>query len=125
MLLLFLLLGALAVAIAVSAFLLAMQRAEQRARRAMFTAMGLNPELTEALLLQRGSASAQISLVRQTSAAGGARPEEARTASELPPLAPQRPFRFTRVLGDARVQRERLMQPQPRRQDRQDRREPS
>ena len=79
----------------------AAMRAERRARRNLYTSLGLNEELIAALMAQKGTISAQLAVVRQTSDSAEVRPEDVPQADGLLG-APQRSFRFTRDTAELR-----------------------
>jgi len=89
-------LGVLAACCAVAAM-----RAERRARRNLYTSLGLNEELIAALMAQKGTISAQLAVVRQTSDSAEVRAEDVPQADGLLG-APQRSFRFTRDTAELR-----------------------
>ena len=77
----------------------AAMRAERRARRNLYASLGLNEELISALMAQKGTISAQLAVVRQTSVSAGVRPEDLPQVDGLPGAA-QRSFRFTRETAE-------------------------
>ena len=79
----------------------AAMRAERRARRNLYASLGLNEELISALMAHKGTISAQLAMVRQTSASAGIPPEDVRQVDGLPG-PPQRSFRFTRETAEFR-----------------------
>jgi hypothetical protein len=105
---------------------LAMVRAERRARRSFYTALGFQEELISALMVQKGPVSTQLALVRQSSVASGIRLEELRSRMGGAQVKAQRAFRFTRALNDSRpTGEERPALAPARRSRRVHRREPS
>jgi len=84
MLLWILLLGGLALAAAVMAMVLAMGRAERRARRSLFRALGLPEETVELLMARNGDVLAELALVRRQDLAGLS---AADPATHEPPVA--------------------------------------
>jgi hypothetical protein len=70
-------------------------RAERRARQNLYASLGLDDEVISALIAQKGTASAHLAMVRQTSFSA----EDPPRLDDLP--APrQRSFRFTSGIGD-------------------------
>lgn len=103
-----------------------MVRAEQRARRNLYTSLGFNDELVSALMAQRGPVSTQLALVRQSAVASGVRPEELRLRGAALRTEAQRSLRFTRTPSDPRTAGdERTTLAPARRSRRLDRRDPS
>jgi hypothetical protein len=75
------------------ACLLATTRAERRARRNLYSSLGLSDELISVLMRRKGPVSVQLALVRQASVSGGIRLEDFQRA-EGRQVATQRSFRF-------------------------------
>jgi len=79
----------------------AAMRAERRARRNLYASLGLDEELISALMARKGTISAQLAAVRQTSVSAGMEPEDL-PQIDGPLDAPQRSFRFTRETAELR-----------------------
>ena len=79
----------------------AMARAERRARRHLYTALGINEELVAVLMARKGPVSTQLALVRQNAVASGVRLEEVQARAAETTM--QRSFRFTGALDNSRV----------------------
>jgi hypothetical protein len=78
MLLWILLTCVVALGVGVAAGVLATIRAERRARRNLYGALGLGDDLVSVLMARKGSVSVQLALVRQATLSNRARPEELR-----------------------------------------------
>jgi hypothetical protein len=95
--------GGVALGVLALACALAMVRAERRARRHLYTALGLHDELVSVLMGQKGPVSTQLAVVRQSPVASGVRPEELRSRVDGQQPKAQRSFRFTRALNAPRT----------------------
>jgi hypothetical protein len=91
----------LGLAVAVIAVVLAMDRAERRARRTLYTALGYNDQLVAALMVQKGSIAAQLALVRETHAP--AAPDQASAGVDALKSAAPRSLRMSRSVNGART----------------------
>jgi hypothetical protein len=80
MLLWILLTCGVALSVGVVAVALATIRAERRARRNLYGALGLGDDLISVLMARKGSVSAQLALVRQAALSNRARLEDLRRA---------------------------------------------
>ena len=98
------LLFVLAMTAAVAGAIVAMRRADQRARRNLYAALGYGEDLVAALIAQKGPVSAQLAVVRKTSILTSPRPDE--TPSQAKPSTP-RSFKYTRALNGTRAAHER------------------
>ena len=93
----------LGLGVAAIAIVLAMGRAERRARRALYSALGFSDQLIVALMAQKGSIANQLALIRETNVATTADPPRA-GVDVLQAPAP-RSFRLTRSPSGARTAR--------------------
>jgi hypothetical protein len=93
----------LGLGVAVIAVVLAMGRAERRARRALYTALGYGDQMIAALMAQKGSISDQLALIRETRVATA--PDPTRAGVDALPSAAPRSARLTRTLNGARTAR--------------------
>ncbi|MDB5423577.1 MAG: hypothetical protein JWQ29_993 [Phenylobacterium sp.] len=83
---------------------LGLSRAERRARRSLYGALGISEDLIPALMSQKGPVSAQIALVRDRGLAPpAARPDETRGAPGGLQEPARRSFRLDRGLNGART----------------------
>jgi len=84
-----LVLGALGAAVAVAALLVAMRRAEQRTRRSLLRALGVNEETIDRLMDHKGDLVSALDLVRRPARPTDAgRREPQRSALEPEPPEP-------------------------------------
>ena len=107
MLLWFSLLGGAALSAAVIALVIAMSRAERRARRNLFHALGLADETVELLMARNSDILAELALVRIANPAAGeaelAEPDEPPTVAETLPKRLQPTIRLVHPThGEAR-----------------------
>ena len=93
----------LGLGVAVIAVTLAMGRAERRARRMLYAALGYSDQLIVALMAQKGPIANQLALVRETSVVTAADP--ARAGADALQSAASRSFRMSRSLNGARTAR--------------------
>jgi hypothetical protein len=70
----FLLIGAIALASAVVALWITLRRAERRARRLLFSNLGLNEETIALLMTRNGDVLTELTLARRQEAAASAHP---------------------------------------------------
>src|SRR3569833_191177 len=81
-----------AVAVAAVLLTLAMVRAERRARRRLYRALGLGDRMVELLMARNGDVLAELTLLRKTPAASEATsPLEAASTAPKPSAAPEAP----------------------------------
>jgi hypothetical protein len=100
------LLGGLALVIATVILIFAMSRAERRARRKLFQALGLTDETIELLMARNGDVLAELALVRLSSPTerDDAAPDALAPAPETSPQRSLPTIRLVHpVTGEARV----------------------